>query len=51
MPETIADADDELTVFFHPETLGRIRALRAWLLQRMADGELDPSTAGSAWWR
>jgi hypothetical protein len=39
--ETTA-ADDELTVFFHPETLGRIRAIRAWLLQRAANGELDP---------
>ena len=38
----IADADDELTVFFHPATLGRIRAIRAWLLQRAANGELDP---------
>jgi hypothetical protein len=37
-----ADGDDELTVFFHPETLGRIRALRAWLLQRTSSGELDP---------
>jgi DNA methylase len=37
-----ADGDDELTVFFHPETLGRIRALRAWLLQRTSTGELDP---------
>ena len=34
----IADADDELTVFFHPETLGRIRAIQAWLLER---NELD----------
>jgi hypothetical protein len=37
-----ADADDELTVFFHPETLGRIRAVRTWLLQRAARNELDP---------
>jgi hypothetical protein len=36
-----ADSDDELTVFFHPETLGRIRAIRAWLLERAATGELD----------
>jgi hypothetical protein len=36
-----ADADDELTVFFHPETLGRIRAIRAWLLERATTGELD----------
>jgi hypothetical protein len=37
----VADADDELTVFFHPRTLGRIRAVRAWLLERAARGELD----------
>ena len=36
-----ADPEDELTVFFHPETLARIRSIRAWLLQRMAAGELD----------
>ena len=36
------DADDELTVFYHPETLGRIRAIRVWLLQRVARNELDP---------
>jgi hypothetical protein len=35
-------ADDALTVFFHPATLARIRAIRAWLLQRAANGELDP---------
>jgi hypothetical protein len=34
----VADSDDELTVFFHPETLGRIKAIRAWLLER---NELD----------
>jgi hypothetical protein len=34
----IADANDELTVFFHPETLRRIRAIRTWLLER---AELD----------
>lgn len=37
-----SDADNELTVFFHPETLARIRTLRTWLLQRTANGELDP---------
>jgi hypothetical protein len=37
-----ADPGDELTVFFHPETLGRIRAIRTWLLERAASGELDP---------
>jgi hypothetical protein len=37
----IDDADDEMTVFFHPETLRRIRVLRAWLSRRAATGELD----------
>jgi hypothetical protein len=36
-----ADDDDGLTVFFHPDTLGRIRALRAWLSRRKSTGELD----------
>jgi hypothetical protein len=36
-----ADTDEELTVFFHPETLGRIRAIRAWLLERAAKGMID----------
>ena len=40
-PGEHADADDELTVFFHPATLGRIRAVRAWLLERAATGALD----------
>lgn len=35
------DADDELTVFFHPETLARIRTLRAWLMERASNNELD----------
>jgi hypothetical protein len=35
------DADDELRVFFHPETLCRIRGLRAWLSRRAVDGDLD----------
>jgi hypothetical protein len=39
---TSNDANSELTVFFHPETLARIRTIRAWLLQREARGELDP---------
>jgi hypothetical protein len=38
----IDDTDDSLTVFFHPETLRRIRTLRAWLARRAASGELDP---------
>ncbi len=37
-----ADAEDELTTFYHPATLGRIRAVRAWLLERKASGHLDP---------
>jgi len=37
----IADPNDELTVFFHPRTLGRIRAVRTWLLERAANGSLD----------
>jgi hypothetical protein len=36
------NTNDELTVFFHPETLERIRTIREWLLQRAATGELDP---------
>src|SRR5258708_9498529 len=36
-----SDADDELTVFFHPETLGRIGVIRAWLLERAAKGTID----------
>lgn len=40
-PGKSADTDDELTVFFHPETLGRIRAIRAWLLERAATGTID----------
>lgn len=40
--EEVGDAEDELTVFFHPETLRRIRVIRSWLLQRAAGGELDP---------
>ncbi len=35
------DSDHDLSVFYHPETLSRIHALRAWLLQRAATGELD----------
>ena len=35
------DRSDDLLVFFHPETLGEIAALRAYLLRREADGELD----------
>jgi len=35
------DRDDDLTVFYHPETLRRIRAIRFWLSRRQASGELD----------
>lgn len=34
--------EDDLLVFFHPETLGELCALRAWLRRREAAGELDP---------
>ena len=36
-----AGAEDELRVFYHPETLRRIIAIRTWLLARRARGELD----------
>ncbi|MDX3886330.1 MAG: DNA methyltransferase [Sphingomonas sp.] len=32
---------DELHVFYHPETLAEIEALRAYFLRREADGDLD----------
>jgi hypothetical protein len=32
---------DDLTVFYHPETLNEICALRAYLLERASDGTLD----------
>ncbi len=35
-------ADDDLLVFFHPQTLAEISALRAYLLRRDAGGRLDP---------
>ncbi|MSP01917.1 MAG: site-specific DNA-methyltransferase [Acetobacteraceae bacterium] len=38
--ETVAD-NDELTVFFHPETLRRLYAIRTWLLERASREELD----------
>jgi hypothetical protein len=40
--EAIDETDDALTVFYHPDTLRRIRTLRAWLARRAATGELDP---------
>jgi len=33
--------DDDLLVFFHPETLAQILALRAWLMEREAQGKRD----------
>jgi len=33
---------DDLLVFYHPDTLRQISALRAYLLAREADGQLDP---------
>ncbi|MDR3508008.1 MAG: DNA methyltransferase [Caulobacteraceae bacterium] len=35
------DEDDELLVFFHPQTLREIKALRAYLIAREAAGRLD----------
>jgi hypothetical protein len=37
----VAEAPDDLLVFFHPETLQELSALRAYLLDREAAGELD----------
>jgi hypothetical protein len=37
----IASDDDELSVFFHPRTLGRIRAIQDWLMARAVRGDLD----------
>ena len=33
--------EPELEVFYHPDTLRRIRGLRVWLLERAASGTLD----------
>jgi hypothetical protein len=33
---------DDLLAFFHPETLREICNLRNWLIQKQADGRLDP---------
>ena len=35
------DPEERLLVFFHPDTLRRLQALRTYLLARAADGELD----------
>lgn len=40
-PPAGAEAPEELLVFFHPDTLRAIARLRAWLLQRQADGTFD----------
>src|SRR5580698_8642139 len=39
--DTPVGAEDELSVFYHPETLRRIIAIRTWLLARRTRGELD----------
>jgi hypothetical protein len=45
-PVDTPDVDEpDLTVFYHPETLRRIRGLRAWLLERAAGGQLDATDA------
>lgn len=36
-----ADSEPDLSMFFHEQTLAEIRALRAWLLGRAADGRED----------
>jgi hypothetical protein len=38
----IDDADRDLTVFFHPETLAEIVALKRWFVEREATGRIDP---------
>ena len=40
--------EPELDVFYHPDTLRRLRGLRAWFLERAASGRLD---AADAWIR
>ena len=40
--EAFAD-EPELDAFYHRDTLRRIRGLRRWLLERAADGQLDPA--------
>jgi hypothetical protein len=35
-------AEPDLSVFYHPQTLHQILALRTWLLAREAAGDLDP---------
>ena len=34
-------SNDELLVFYHPDTLAKIEGLRNWLLQREQDGTMD----------
>ena len=39
--DTVSETPDDLLVFFHPDTLREIGALRAWFIQRRDRGELD----------
>ncbi|HEY3900780.1 MAG TPA: DNA methyltransferase [Chthoniobacter sp.] len=39
--DTASDTPDDLLVFYHPDTLREIGALRSWFLQRRESGELD----------
>src|SRR6185436_13227408 len=41
VPDSEPQAEDDLTTFYHPETLAQIRALRAYLAARDAAGETD----------
>lgn len=38
----VSDVLEDLSVFYHPETLQEICALRAYFLERDASGEMDP---------
>ena len=40
--EAPADDSDDLLVFYHPKTLGEIRALKDWLAAKEKAGGLDP---------
>ena len=46
---TTVTCPEDLLVFYHPETLREIGALRAYLLSRAARGNWTPSTDGSGW--
>lgn len=39
---TEADCPEDLLVFFHPETLRQIGALRSYLMRREGSGQIDP---------